>query len=144
VLLRGRVRAPRLLSPPAGGEQVIAWSARGAYGFGDDAEAAPFVLHGVDGVTREVHVAAARLVLLAEETTDTFSNRVRALAHDDEVRVYGFLEQQTGRVVLKDIPGRGVVVAAAKSPVVANLARAMLALVAVGTFGVVAVIAHLP
>src|SRR5205085_716939 len=31
VLLRGRVRGDRLLSPPAGGERVIAWSARGAY-----------------------------------------------------------------------------------------------------------------
>jgi hypothetical protein len=145
VLLRGRVRGDRLLSPPAGGEQVIAWSARRAYSFGDEAEAAPFVLHGLgDGEAQVVHVDAARLVLLAEERTDTFSNRVRALAHDAEVLVYGVLVQRAGRAVLCDVPGRGVVVADGKSPVIANLARAALAMVAVVTFGVVAVVAHMP
>jgi hypothetical protein len=144
VLMRGRVRGDRLLSPPAGGEPVIAWSARRAYSFGDEAEAAPFVLHGLGDDGSEVHVDAARLVLLAAERTDTFSNRVRALAHDAEVLVYGVLVQRAGRAVLCDVPGRGVVVADGKSPVMANLARAALALVAVGTFGVVAVVAHLP
>jgi hypothetical protein len=84
-------------------------------------------------------------VLLAEERTDTFSNRVRALAHDAEVLVYGVLVQCAGRAVLCDVPGRGVVVAqAGRSPIAANLVRAALALVAVVTFGCVAVIAHLP
>jgi hypothetical protein len=46
--------------------------------------------------------------------------------------------------VLCDVPGRGVVVARGRSPIAANLGRAALALVAVATFGVVAVVAHLP
>jgi hypothetical protein len=142
VLVRGRARGTRLLSPPAGGTGVVAWEARGSYGFGDDAESLPFVLEPVGA--DEIQVDAARLVLLASEATDLFGNRVRALHHGAEVVVYGVMHEHEGRSVLRDVPGRGVVVQASATAVMANLGRAALALVAVATFGAVAVIAHLP
>jgi hypothetical protein len=148
VRLRGRVRGLRLLSPPAGGAQLVAWEARGAYGFGDDAESGPFVLEpegaSADGQDH-IHVDARRLVLLSAEATDNFSNRLRALAPDDQVEVLGWLEAGAdGRRVLRDLPGRGVVVAAPERAVVANLVRAAGAFVAVALFVVVAITAHLP
>ncbi len=153
VVLRGKARALRLLTPPAGGVQVVAWSARGAYGFGADAESAPFELESAsaDGSGARgavVLVDARRLVLLAAEVTDTFGARVRAVSADAEVVVYGWLEPRAGGgACLRDVPGRGVVVAAlgvGNAAVVANFARAAVALVAVALFVVTAVLAHLP
>jgi hypothetical protein len=146
MLMRGRARALRLLSPPAGGTAVVAWAARSAYGFHADAESVPFLLEASSGADAgvSVEVDARRLVLLTTEATDLFGNRVRLLEPDSEVQVYGWLEQRDGRVCLRDLPGRGVVVAAPRHAVVANLTRGMLALCAAAIYGIVVVTAHLP
>ena len=145
VILRGRARPLKLLSPPAGGAQVVAWSARGSYGFGDDAESAPFLLEvGAEDAAAPVRVDARQLVLLSTESTDNFGNRLRTLEADAEVTVYGWLERHESGVLLRDVPGRGVVVAAERHGAVANLARAAGAMVAIGIFAIVYVTAHLP
>ncbi len=142
VLVSGRARAARLLSPPAGGTRVVAWSARGAYGFGADSEKVPFVVELAG--EHDVHVDAERLVLLASEATDMFGNRVRALEQDAQVVVYGLLVQDAGRACLRDVPGRGVVVAASRTAGLANLARGVMALVGLAIVAAVVVTAHLP
>jgi hypothetical protein len=123
---------------------VVAWSARGTYGFGDDAESAPFLLEVGAEDAAPVRVAARRLVLLSTESTDNFGNRLRTLEVDAEVTVYGWLERHESGVLLRDVPGRGVVVAAERHGAVANLARAAGAMVAIGVFAIVYVTAHLP
>jgi hypothetical protein len=144
VILRGRARPLKLLSPPAGGTQVVAWIARGSYGFGGDAESAPFVLEVGAEAAAPVRVDARELVLLTSESTDNFGNRLRTLEADAEVTVYGWLERHASGVRLRDVPGHGVVVAAGRHGAVANLARAAGAMFAVCVFAVVVVTAHLP
>lgn len=140
VTLRGRAVARKLLSPPSGGEALVAWKVRGVYGYGDDAEHVPFELR--DGAL-SARVEPAQVALLTPERTDKRGWKLRAVEPETEVLVSGWLERDTlGGLRLRDVPGQGVVIAAGPMTVLPNLARAALAFVAFAIFAVTVVIAH--
>jgi hypothetical protein len=138
VRIAGRVRAARLLYPPASGGQVVAWSVRGSYGINGEAEAVEFELVGDPGAPA-VRVDARRLALLVAEEKDVHGNVIRLLRPGSEVVAHGYLD---GGVLRHASDAPLVVGPATWPPIFPHLWRAAVALLLVASFFVATYVAH--
>jgi hypothetical protein len=137
VRIAGRVRAVRLLYPPASGGQVVAWSTRGSFGLNGEAEAIEFELVG--DTNKAVRVDARRLALLVAEETDVHGNVIRMLRPGAEVVAHGYLDGDTLR---HDLSAPLVVGTRSWPPIFPHLWRAGVALTLVAGLFLVGYVAH--